>query len=216
VTLHDETQLVDAWRSGDAYAGAAIVERHFDSVYKFFRSKVSEDVDDLVQQTFMSCLEARESFRGDCSFRTLLFEIARRRLYDYFRGQRRDKALDFTTTSLRALGTSPSGALLRRDNAAMLREALRELPVDSQMLLELYYWESLSIQELARVFAISEGTVKSRLFHARARLRALLAQHGHLVAELSAPPVPTCTESRHDLMERTSAPTSSAQPLTDP
>lgn len=157
-----------------------IVERHFESVYKFFRSKVSGDVDDLVQQTFISCLEARESFRGDCSFRTLLFGIARRRLYDHFRERRRVKALDFTTTSVRALGTSPTGALMRRDDVTMLREALQELPVDSQMLLELHYWEGLSTAELAQVFEVSEGTIKSRQFHARARLKALLAERGYV------------------------------------
>jgi len=181
--LHDtnllDTNLLDAWRAGDALAGASIIERHFESVYKFFRSKVSRDVDDLVQQTFISCLEAREGFRGDCSFRTLLFGIARRRLYDHFRERRRFQALDFTTASVRALGTSPTGALMRRDDATMLREALQELPVDSQMLLELHYWEGLSTEELARVFEVSEGTIKSRQFHARARLRVLLAERGY-------------------------------------
>jgi RNA polymerase sigma-70 factor (ECF subfamily) len=189
VRFDDDKQLLDAWRGGDAHAGADLVERHFDSIYKFFRSKVNEDVDDLVQQTFISCLEAREGFRGDCSFRTLVFEIARRRLYDHFRLRQRDKALDFTTTSLCALGTSPSGALSRHDNLAMLREALRELPVDSQMLLELHYWEALSVRELAQVFEVSEGTIKSRLFHARARLRTLLGQRGCLTVEL--PPAPS-------------------------
>jgi RNA polymerase sigma-70 factor (ECF subfamily) len=190
VTPHDDKQLLEAWRGGDAHAGAALVERHFDSVYKFFRSKVNEHVDDLVQQTFISCLEAREGFRGDCSFRTLVFEIARRRLYDHFRARRRDKAVDFTTTSLRALGTSPSGALVRHDDLTMLREALRELPVDSQMLLELHYWEALSMRELSQVFEVSEGTIKSRLFHARARLRALLAQRGYLTVDFPTEPTP--------------------------
>jgi RNA polymerase sigma factor (sigma-70 family) len=182
-SLHEtnllDARLLDAWRAGDAQAGASIVERHFASVYKFFRSKVSRDVDDLVQQTFISCLEAREGFRGDCSFRTLLFGIARRRLYDHFRERRRLQALDFTTASVRALGTSPTGALMRRDDVTMLREALQELPVDGQMLLELHYWEGLSTEELARVFEVSEGTIKSRQFHARARLRVLLAERGY-------------------------------------
>ena len=145
---------------------------------RFFRNKVSGDVDDLVQQTFVSCLEAREGFRGACTFRTLLFRIARRRLYDYYRGQHRARELDFTTTSVRALGTSPSAALVRGDELALLREALQELPVDAQTLLELHYWEGLSTEELAQVFDVSEGTIKSRQFHARARLKVLLAARG--------------------------------------
>jgi RNA polymerase sigma factor (sigma-70 family) len=191
VTHYDETKLLEAWRGGDAQAGAAIVERHFESVYNFFRSKVSAEVDDLVQQTFISCLEAREGFRGDCSFRTLLFGIARRRLYDHFREKRRMQALDFTTQSVRALDTSPTGVLVRRDNLTRLREALRDLPVDTQILLELHYWEGLSTQELARVLEVAEGTIKSRMFNARARLRALLAQRGVRVVESSLAALPT-------------------------
>jgi RNA polymerase sigma-70 factor (ECF subfamily) len=182
----DETTLVESWRAGDERAGTAIVERYFDSVYRFFRSKSKHDVDDLVQQTFISCLEARESFRGECTFRTLLFKIARRRLYDHYRNVRRVRELDFTTTSVRALGTSPSGALVRRAEIAMLEDALQELPVESQMLLELHYWEGLSTRELAQVFEVSEGTIKSRQFNARTRLRSLLAARVYGEAALRA------------------------------
>lgn len=175
----DEAGLVEAWRAGDQRARAAIVERYFDSVYRFFRSKCRDGVDDLVQQTFVSCLEARESFRGECSFRTLLFGIARRRLYDHYRNLRRVRALDFTTTSVRAMKTSASAALIRRDEISMLEDALQELPVESQMLLELHYWEGLSTRELAQVFEVPEGTIKSRQSNARARLRSLLSVRGY-------------------------------------
>lgn len=216
MTPHDETQLLRAWRAGDARAGATIIEGHFESVYRFFRSKVSGEVDDLVQQTFISCLEARVDFRGDCSFRTLLFAIARRRLYDHFRERRRSRALDFTTTSVRALGTSPTGALMRRDDLTMLREALQELPTDSQMLLELHYWEGLSTQELARVFEVSEGTIKSRQFYARARLRALLAQRGYVSSEPFSSVRGAAPSPAHEsaLTERTCAPNGPAPPPT--
>lgn len=217
VDVNDERELLEAWRAGDARAGAALAERHFESIYKFFRSKVTGEVDDLVQQTFMSCLEAREGFRGECSFRTLLFGLARRRLYDHYRDRRRVQALDFTTTSVRALGTSPSGVLMRRDQLAMLRDALQELPVDSQILLELHYWEALSTQELSRVFEVAEGTIKSRMFHARARLRALLAERGVLLVEPWSPSAALAVEPTPspDVTGRTCAPNGPAQPPTE-
>ncbi|HEX6244664.1 MAG TPA: sigma-70 family RNA polymerase sigma factor [Polyangiales bacterium] len=194
----DEATLLQAWQAGDRQAGAAMVERHFAALYRFFRSKVSGDVDDLVQQTLVSCLEARGSFRGACSFRTLLFRIARRRLYDHYRSRQRLRALDFTTTSVRALGTSPSAALVRGNEVSMLREALQELPVDAQTLLELHYWEGLSTAELAQVFDVSEGTIKSRQFSARARLRELLAARGLTpdALPLTLLATPSCTAAR--------------------
>jgi RNA polymerase sigma-70 factor (ECF subfamily) len=169
-----DADLLDAWRESDKRAGGLLVERHFDALYRFFRSKIAGDVDDLVQQTFMSCTEARATFRGECSFRTLLFQIARRRLHDHYRKKHRDRALDFTTTSVCALGTSPSGALQRKDAVAAVRDGLQQLPVEAQTLLELSYWENMSTRELAQVFEVPVGTIKSRLFAARAQLEALL------------------------------------------
>lgn len=187
----EDSALIDAFRAGDKQAGAQLVERHFDALYRFFRNKIAGDVDDLVQQTFVSCMEARPSFRGECSFRTLLFQIARRRLYDHYRQKRQREDLDFTTTSVRALGTTPSVALQRQHDAAAVREALQELPVDDQTLLELSYWEELSTRELAQVFEVPEGTIKSRLFAARARLRALLHARGYAVSDDDlSPPAP--------------------------
>ncbi len=174
----EESQLVDAWRGGDQAAASLLVERHFSALYRFFRSKVSGDVEDLVQQTFLGCLEMRERFRGEACFRTLLFRIARRRLYDHFRERRRTNAIDFTTTSARALGTSPSACLQRTETIAQVREAMQELSVDDQMLLELRYWEELSTEELARVFDVAPGTIKSRQFRARAELIARLRSRG--------------------------------------
>lgn len=175
----DDRELVESFRAGDPRAGTALVERHFEGIYRFFRSKVAGDVDDLVQQTFMSCLEARESFRGECSFRTLLFRIARRRLHDHYRKKRRDQALDFTTASVRALGTSPSAALQRSDAVAAVRAALQELPLEAQTLLELSYWQDMSTLELAQVFEVPVGTIKSRQFAARAELQARLSARGY-------------------------------------
>jgi RNA polymerase sigma factor (sigma-70 family) len=174
----NDTELLDAWREGDPHAGSQLVERHFVALYRFFRSKLSGEVDDLVQQTLIGCLEARESFRGEACFRTLLFRIARRRLYDHFRERRKLQRIDFTSSSVLALGTTPSAALLRRDQVAIVREALRELPVEDQMLLELRYWEELSTEELAQVFEVMPGTIKSRQARARARLLERLRARG--------------------------------------
>jgi RNA polymerase sigma factor (sigma-70 family) len=176
--LDDDATLLEAWRTGDRDAATRLVERHFVALYRFFRSKVSGEIDDFVQQTLMGCLEARESFRGEACFRTLLFRIARRRLYDYFRARRRLADIDFTISSVLALGTTPSAALQRHDAVSLVREALQELPVDDQMLLELRYWQELTTEQLAEVFEVAVGTIKSRQSRARARLLERLRERG--------------------------------------
>ena len=84
--------------------------------------------------------------------------------------------LDFTITSLRDLGTSPTGALLRREASQLLQLALSQVPVDQQLALELTYWEGLAAPEIARVLDIPENTVYSRVRRAKEHLRKALEQ----------------------------------------
>ena len=84
--------LLDQWRSGNAEAGEALFERHFDSIYGFFETKCEADADELVQSTFLACVRARDQFRNESSFRTYLFTIARHELYRVLRGRQRDGA----------------------------------------------------------------------------------------------------------------------------
>lgn len=176
----DERVLVRAWRDGDTAAGEALFERHFDAIYGFFASKISEDVSDLVQRTFLGCLEARERFRGDASFRTFLFAIARHELYGYFRERKRGARLDFHVTSLAALGPGPSTMLRTADQHAMLAEALRSIPLELQIILELRFWQELRGPELALVLEIPEGTVRSRLRRGVEKLRHQLEKLGEV------------------------------------
>jgi len=166
-----DVALIEAWQGGDRAAGDAFFRRHFDAVYDFFRRKVSEDLSDLTQRTFLGFVEGAERYRGDCSPRTFLFAVARHQLYQHFRRRRRDGRLDFAVTSLRDLGPSPSSALGRRDEAAVLLTALESLPLETQLLFELRYWEGLRGPQLARVLEVPEGTIRSRLRRGLRQLR---------------------------------------------
>ena len=167
-----DVDLITRWRGGDAAAGQTLLGRHFTPLYRFFANKLDADVDELVQSTLTACLNAREQFRAEASFRTYLFTIARHQLYRYLRKRRADdERLDFSTTSVAQLVTTP-GTRMDRDAAhRRLVEALRQLPVDQQTLIELYYWEDLEIAELAEIFEAPSGTIRVWLHRARKALR---------------------------------------------
>jgi RNA polymerase sigma-70 factor (ECF subfamily) len=168
--------LLDAWVAGDAEAGNALFERHLGSLQRFFGSKVGSDGDELVQRTMIACVESHRAIRREASFRTYLFTIARHELYRFFRERARDGArLDFELTSLRDLGTSPTGALLKRQEADRLRAAMETLPLDTQVTLELHYVEGLDSFEIADVLGIAPGSVRARLHRARESLERALA-----------------------------------------
>ncbi|MEM6990001.1 MAG: sigma-70 family RNA polymerase sigma factor [Myxococcota bacterium] len=171
-----DPDLLAAWRAGDTTAGNALVQRHFDAVYSFFRTKFDRDVDDLVQKTFLACVEAGDSFRGDSSFRTFLFAIARNQLRQLLRKELGRPNLDGVTSSMADSARSPSSFVHARGRQRSLLQALRAIPLDAQIAVELFYWEGLSGAELARVLDGPEGTARTRLRAARQALRDALSR----------------------------------------
>jgi len=171
----DEQQL-RSWAAGDAGAGRELFERHFEPVLRFFRNKCGGEegeVEDLVQATFAQCLASHASFRGEASFRTYLFTIARHELYAHWRRRQRARAeVDVTSMSVEDLRTSPRSKLAAHQDRQILARALRTIPIELQVALELHYWEDLSGPELAAVLDVPEGTVRSRLRRGRELLQA--------------------------------------------
>ena len=164
-------ELLDAWRAGDREAGNTLFERHFDAICRFCANKVTHGVDDLIQKTFLGCVESRDRFQKQASFRTFLFAVAHNVLREHFRERRREGVPpDLGETSTDELTPSPSAVFAAHEEQRLLLEALRRIPLDYQLVLELYYWEDMAAPELAQVLAIPEGTVRSRLRKAKEAL----------------------------------------------
>lgn len=174
-----DLELLDRWCAGDAGAGNELLQRHFTSLYGFFQHKTDGEVDDLVQETLLQCVKGRETFQRQSTFRTYLFAIARHVLFHYWRKRAIARAtLDFDEVSIESLTTSAGTRLARREDHARLVAALSTLPLDQQILLELYYWEDLDRDQLAEVFEVEPATIGSRLFRARQALKAGLDAQG--------------------------------------
>lgn len=169
--MADDLDLLERWRAGDRDAGNQLFERYFSSICRFFENKVQGDAEELVQSTFLACVNNRDSFREQSSFRTYLFSIARYQLYGFYRSRQKNNALDFGVTSVAAMNTGPVSRLARGEDHERLLEALCSLPLEQQTLLELFYWENMEAADLAEVFGVSPVTVRTRLHRARHALR---------------------------------------------
>ena len=177
-----DLQLLQQWRDGDVESGNSLFNRHFGSIRRFFRNKVSAaEVEDLIQRTFLACVESRDRFRGDASFRTYLFVVARNELYRHLRRRARDderEAVDFGVSSIHAMGISPTGLVAKKEEHQLVLEALRRIPVEYQLVIELYYWEQIPGPELAEILGVAPTTVRTRLFRAREALREQMEKLG--------------------------------------
>ena len=174
--MRSDAQLLEAWRAGELDAGRILFERHIGVLSRFFRNKVGDEREDLIQRTLLACVESRDRLRDGGSFRAYVLRVARSRLYDHLAKARGGPSRpDPLVTSVADAGMSPSRIIARGEQEHLLLLALRRLPVDLQVALELHYWEGLTTGELAEVLEIPQGTVKTRLFRARNLLREDLA-----------------------------------------
>jgi RNA polymerase sigma factor (sigma-70 family) len=175
--MSDDFALLDAWRAGDLQAGSKLFDRHFESIHRFLRNKVGDDTDEVMQRTLLACVETRDRFRGASTFRTYLFGVARLGLLAHYRRRRKlDNQLEIESRSFFDLDPSPSTVVAKHMEQKLLHEALRRLPIDLQIALELHYWENMSATEVATVLEIPPGTVKSRLRRAKDLLRDIMQQ----------------------------------------
>jgi RNA polymerase sigma-70 factor (ECF subfamily) len=167
----DDRALLQAWADGDVAAGDLLLQRHFASLVRLFHSRMPDRAADLIQRTMLGCVESHRRIPDGVPFRAYLLGIAHRVLVGCWRDDerraRREAALAaFDRTSL----TSPSQVVAASQRHRELLGALRQLPLDLQLPLELAYWEDLSNEEIAMVLDVPLGTAKSRLRRAREAL----------------------------------------------
>lgn len=179
-----DAQLLVTWRAGDKLAGEHLCRRHAPAIVRFFRNKVSSPVEDLVQQTFLALLEGHERLADPDKLRAYLFGIAHNVLRGHLRELSRGRQIDEGVSSLAELDPGPTTALARKREQQLLLLALRRLPIQHQIALELYYWENLDTAEIAEILGVSASAMRSRMVRARSLLEAELAKLAESEVEL--------------------------------
>jgi RNA polymerase sigma-70 factor (ECF subfamily) len=193
----EDLALLAAWQAGDPRAGDALVRHYSAQVVRFFADKVQPfEVDDLAQQTWEALIHARDRFAASAtasssraaddageaaitaSFRAYLYGTARFVLFGHFRRRARAAQFDPAVSSLEDLAPSPSRHMSAHLKLERLATALRKLPLEMQVLLELRYAHEMTSAEIAVIHEIPRGTAKSRLRLAKQRLDVQLARLG--------------------------------------
>jgi RNA polymerase sigma-70 factor (ECF subfamily) len=178
-----DESLVERIRQGDRSSFDLLYERYFPRVYRFVDRRLGNraDVEETVQEVFVSLFSALGSFRGDAPFAAFVFGVARRTIAGRFKRRRHETvSLDADDPEVDAAAPAISREpdpyahyefheRLGRMDAAIAHE----LTPEQWQLFQLHHLENLSIQEIARETRRSEDSVKSHLYRAR---RVLLAR----------------------------------------
>jgi RNA polymerase sigma-70 factor (ECF subfamily) len=180
--------------AGDAAALEAMIERYQPRIVRLVERLLAwpGDAADVVQDVFLSAIEARATFRGQSKLETWLVRIAintcrahnrrrclRRKLFAAWRGPRLELE-DAEATSREISTDKPSPAppdriAIDREHAELVRQAVAKLPQKYREAVVLYYLEEMTAAEAAAALGIRTNAVEVRLSRARQRLAGVLS-----------------------------------------
>ena len=156
-----------------------------------------EAAEDCGQEAMVRIWRSLESYRGECALESWVYRIAANCCMDWLRKKKRDRSV--SVEPLREQGFDPADdapgteeQVVQKDERRRLREAIRQLPDDQREALILTQLEKVPYEEAARALGVSEGTVKSRVNRAKARLKEILSGE----RELSPPGIVQRDERR--------------------
>ncbi|GAB4223785.1 MAG: sigma-70 family RNA polymerase sigma factor [Acidobacteriota bacterium] len=172
-------RLMARVRAGDREAFAGLVERHKDALVGYL-ARLTGSVDrahELAQETFVRLFQAASRYeeRGQCQ--ALIYRIATNLVRSEERRRRRwrFRSLDAEhVAELPAPSDSPQRGVTREETRRVVARAVAELPVHYRVPLVLHEIEGWTVPRIAQTLSLREGTVKSRISRARARLRTRL------------------------------------------
>ena len=174
--LHDNTDLdlLRAVASGDESALRTLYGRHGPRVLSYLIGKLGDRhlAEEVLQDVMVAVWKGAGSFRAEASVRTWLLSIARRRAISA-QGRRKVNCVSLEEEML-VDSAYPSNLVERQEAVANMRVAFRRLSPDQRETLELVFYHGLTGPEAAQVLGVAPGTVKSRLYRARAALRRWL------------------------------------------
>ena len=167
--MSDEN-LITMSQAGDNEAFAQLVRKYSPDAYRtaFMVLRDRDEVEDVVQESFLTCYRKIKSFRMESSFKTWMYRIVVSRCYDRLRKLNRENA---TLNKITLNSNNENGVINGLESRLDLREVILGLKPEHRLVLTLYYGMDFSVQKVADILGVPAGTVKSRLNSARGLIK---------------------------------------------
>jgi len=170
----DEESLVVAASAGDEHAYGKLVRIYQTRLYNFVRSMVRNDelAEDITQESFVKAYFSLKKLQNPGSFKSWLFRIANNNTLDYLRKKRLPQVdVDEHIRESYVDDSTPEQRVISDVRTKHIQEALMQLKEDQRAILVMCDLQGLSYQEIAEALDIPFGTVQSRIFYARKKLK---------------------------------------------
>ena len=174
----DEENIVRRMIAGDMDAFGELMEKYERPALRaaWLISGNAADSEDIVQETFTACYLHRKKLRDPAAFKTWFYRILTRSAWKICRKARKEQPEEEPASGQADPGKSVLESCIMKEEEMILGGAWESLLLRHKTVLILYYYNNMSIREIARVCGVFEGTVKSRLFYAKEQLKKVLTQ----------------------------------------
>jgi RNA polymerase sigma-70 factor, ECF subfamily len=173
----NDRALLSQVASGDKGAMKRLYERHHASLLVFVESRLRDPAEafDVVQDTFLDVWRSAARYEDRSSVKTWIFSIARNKTIDRFRRKGREVPLeeDFDPPDL---SPNPQAVAEAASDAAEVRACIGKLSPAHARVVRLAFYEDLGYAEIAEIEQVPEGTIKTRIFHAKKLLMQCLTK----------------------------------------
>ena len=174
--------LIDKILNGDTNAFGELVERyqHFVFTIAIRILKVTEEAEEVAQDSFIKAYDSLPSFRGESKFSTWLYRIAYHKSLDRIKMNKRHRTYDIieeiTDDSLDHIENGLE-FMLSKERSGIIKKCIDQLPEDDAAIISLYYFEEQSIKEIVKVTDLTEDNIKIKLYRSRKKLFSLLESY---------------------------------------
>lgn len=172
----DEQKLVERCRQGEDEAWRELVDRFGQKVYSvaYHFTLKREDAEELSQEIFLKIFESLDRYNGGFPLIAWIVALARNLCIDRYRRRKREHSFRFVSDDAVApmlrSADDPAAEALKKERTKILFSALAEIPEDLAEILVLRDLDGLAYEEIGKALELPDGTVKSRLFRARAEV----------------------------------------------
>lgn len=174
--IADEVLLAQV-AAGDMNAMAAIYKRHSEAVHRFVSTRLRDtfEVSDIVHNTMLDVWRSAGRFEGRANARSWILSIARNKTVDLIRKQSRT---DVTEPDPELPDDAPNveAVISASQDAERVRQCVGELASTQRTAVHLAFFEELTYSEIAAIEDVPEGTIKTRIFHAKKLLMRCLSR----------------------------------------
>jgi len=177
----DDQKCIEAILNGDANAYSLLVDRYKDLVFTLALGmmKHREEAEEVAQDSFIKAYRSLEKFKGDSKFSTWMYRVTYNTCLDRLKKNKRKQntvAIDeFTEHKVKTIDNALD-KIEKEERQTAIRQCLDQLSSEDNYLLTLYYFDELSLDEIAKIIGLKPNNVKVKLHRSRKRLATVLRQ----------------------------------------